>query len=199
MADDNQAHASPGEAATAAAPPLPRIFIALKLAREIAAALAELARPLERFGVRPIAAADVHLTLVPPWNEASIPDVIEKLRHVAERCAPFTLAIQHVDYGPEKRRPHLLWADCAATAELTELHAALLAAFGQTDPRPFRPHVTLARIRGNGARIARKQPMQQDVALTQPIETVELMQSPPPGERGYRVLASVRLGATPAA
>jgi hypothetical protein len=55
--------------------------------------------------------------------------------------------------------------------------------------------VTLARIRGNGARIARRQPIDQDLTLTQRIVTVELMQSPPPGAHGYKVLASLRLAA----
>ena len=60
--------------------------------------------------------------------------------------------------------------------------------------RPFRPHVTLARLRGNGAIIARKHPIDQNLLLVQRIESVELMQSPPPGGSGYRVLASLQLG-----
>jgi 2'-5' RNA ligase len=87
-----------------------------------------------------------------------------------------------------------LWAECAANEELTALHAALLHAFGQSDERPFRPHVTVARIRGNGAAVARKQPIDRELTFSQPVATVELMQSPPPGEVGYRVLASLRLG-----
>ncbi len=91
----------------------------------------------------------------------------------------------------------LLWAECAAGPDLARLHAALLLAFGQTDERPFRPHVTLARLRGNGAAIARKCPIDRDLALTQRVGSVELMQSPPPGERGYKVLASPVFGANP--
>jgi 2'-5' RNA ligase len=195
MANENQALETAGETPKPAGAPPARIFVALKIAPQIAGELAQVARVLERFAVRPIAPADIHLTLVPPWNEVSIPDAVEKLRAVADRCKPFTLTIQHVAYGPQKRRPHLLWAECAVGEELTELHAALLLAFGQTDERPFRPHVTLARIRGNGARIARRQPIDQDLTLTQRIVTVELMQSPPPGAHGYKVLASLRLAA----
>jgi 2'-5' RNA ligase len=66
--------------------------------------------------------------------------------------------------------------------------------FGQSDDRRFRPHVTVARIRGNGAVVARKQPIDRALAFVQRVETVELMQSPPAGEVGYRVLASLRLG-----
>ncbi len=156
-----------------------------------------MARPLERFPVRLIAPGDIHLTLVPPWNESAISAAVDKLRGAAERATPFTLAFRHLGYGPQVRRPHLLWAECAESVALSALHAALLAAFGQSEQRPFRPHVTVARIRGNGAAVARKQPIDRALALAQSVNTVELMQSPPSGETGYRVLASLALGGKP--
>jgi 2'-5' RNA ligase len=171
-----------------------RVFVALKMAPAIADELAKVARELERFPVRLIAPADIHLTLVPPWNEASIPDAIEKLRRVADRCDDFTLEFRYVSYGPEPRRPRLLWVECAATPEIAQLHAMLLLAFGQVDERPFRPHVTLARLRGNGAIIARKHPIDRGLVLTQRVGSVELMQSPAPGGSGYKLLASLLLG-----
>jgi 2'-5' RNA ligase len=73
------------------------------------------------------------------------------------------------------------------------LRAALLDGLGQQDERPFHPHVTLARIRGNGRVIARKHPIDRPLSLTQRIESVQLFQSPPPSEQGYRVLASAPL------
>lgn len=172
-----------------------RVFVALKMAPEIAGELAQIARELERFPVRLIAPADIHLTLVPPWNEVSIPDVVGKLGRVADRFGHFKLEFRHVGYGPEPRRPRFLWAECAAGSDLAQLRAELLLAFEQTEERPFRPHVTLVRLRGNGAVIARKCPVDRDIALTQRIGSVELMQSPAPGESGYRVLASPLFGA----
>jgi 2'-5' RNA ligase len=88
----------------------------------------------------------------------------------------------------------LLWAECAVNDQLAALQGASLEAYGQRNERPFRPHVTLARIRGNGSTIARRCPIHRDLSLTQQIESVELFKSPPPGSRGYKVLASLRLG-----
>jgi 2'-5' RNA ligase len=173
-----------------------RVFVGLTVAPEIASELAQLAQDLEGFAVRLMAPADIHLTLVPPWNEASPSEAMEKLRAVAGRFGAFPLAIQHVGYGPDPRRPRLLWADCAASDEIAALRGALLEAYGQTDDRPFRPHVTLARIRGNGRVIARKRPIDQDLLLTQRVDSVELFQSPAAGESGYRVLAAARLAVT---
>jgi 2'-5' RNA ligase len=174
-----------------------RIFVALRIAPDIALALAQYGRELEQFSVRPVAPADIHLTLVPPWNEFSTTDRVERLRRVADRFCPFTLTFRHVGYGPEPKRPRFLWAECVASKEIAEFRVALVQAFGQADERPFRPHVTLARLRDKGRAIARKHPLDQDLALTQRVESIELMQSPPPDGSGYKVLASVPLAINP--
>lgn len=178
---------------THAAPPA-RVFVGLKIAPEIATQLAQIAATLEKPFIRLIAPGDIHLTLVPPWNETSIPGAIAQLRRVAGNFGAFQLTFQHVGYGPAPRRPRLLWASCAASDEIAALRTALLEAYGQTDERPFTPHVTLARIRRNAPLIARKHPIDQPLSLAQRIESIELFQSPPPGESGYQVLASLRLG-----
>jgi len=150
-----------------------RVFVALKMAPDIAQELAQIARqPLERFAVRPIAKDDIHLTLIPPWNEPAVPTAIETLRLAVEKHYAFTLEFRHVGYGPDPKRPRLVWVECAVSKELMSLHTALMLAFGQRDERPFLPHATLARIRGNGARVARKCPVDRDLALIQEITTV---------------------------
>ena len=176
--------------------PQVRVFVGLKIAPAIASELAQFAAALERPLARPVAPADIHLTLVPPWNETSIPDAIVKLSRVATAFAAFPLPFRHVGYGPHLRRPRLLWAECAANDEVCALRTALLEAFRQTNERPFLPHVTLARIRAYASAIARKHPIDQPLSLTQHVESIELFQSPPQGESGYRVLASLRLAGT---
>ncbi len=173
---------------------LPRVFVGLKVAPAIARELAQIARDLERFPARLVAVADIHLTLVPPWEEPSIPDASEKLRRVVAQFRPFPLTFRRVEYGPQPRRPRLLWAVCRASGAITALQAALVQAYGRRNERPFRPHVTLARLRANGSIIARRCPINRDVSLTQQVESVELFQSPQPGTRGYHVLESPRLG-----
>ncbi len=190
----SESQLSAGEEVATASQKTVRVFVALKVAPRIARELAQMAGDLERLRVRLIAPDDIHLTLVPPWSETSVPGAIEKLRGVAGKATPFNLAFVHLSYGPQPRRPRLLWTECTASPELTALHAALLLVYGQSDERPFRPHVTVARIRGNGAAVARKQPIDRALAFSQQVETVELMQSPPPGKVGYRVLASLPLG-----
>jgi 2'-5' RNA ligase len=140
--------------------------------------------------VRLVPKNDLHLTLVPPWNESDVATAIERLGIVASGCNCFLLSFEHLGYGPTLRHPRLLWAGCAANSELEKLRIALLAAFGREDARPFQPHVTLVRIRRNGRSIARRFPIDRPLALTQCVRSVELFQSPSKNQSGYQVLSS---------
>jgi len=170
-----------------------RVFVGIKVASDIAEELAKLVAPLEHLPVRLIPPADIHLTLVPPWNETDVPGAAAKLCKAACGLQAFTLTFAHLAYGPTRRRPRLLWAECVPSREVSETHALLLAAFEQAEERPFRPHVTLARLQGNGRAIADKHPFNQTLSLTQRVQAVELFKSPAKGEKGYEALVSVLL------
>jgi 2'-5' RNA ligase len=73
------------------------------------------------------------------------------------------------------------------------MHALLLAALGQAEERPFRPHVTLARFQGNGRAIADEHPFNQALSLTQRVQTIALFKPPAKSEKGYEALVSVPL------
>ncbi len=191
MTDGNDSGPDLSTAANEARPL--RLFVGLKIHAAIARDLSTLIRELDDPAIRRVAVDDIHLTLVPPWPEKSATAAIERLAAVAGRFGPSQLSIRHAGYGPDPRFPRLIWADCVATDELTALKSALLVAFGQTEDRPFRPHITLARIRGNGRTVARRHPFDRALALTEQVSSVELFQSPAPGERGYKLLASAAL------
>jgi len=82
-----------------------RIFVGLKINPDIAGQLAALAAELKGACVRPVAPADIHLTLVPPWQEVSIDRAVERLRQVAGMFAPFALKFRHLGYGPHAIDP----------------------------------------------------------------------------------------------
>jgi 2'-5' RNA ligase len=170
-----------------------RVFVGLKTADEIAADLAQRVRHLKQAHVRLVEAADIHLTLVPPWQEEFPSRAIETLRTVAAQFGAFHLTYERIRYGPDVRRPRLVWVDCAQSDEIAALRAALLRAYERTDNRPFQPHVTLARIRGNERSIARTFPLDIALGLAQDVATIELFQAPSRGATGYAVLASERL------
>ncbi len=128
------------------------------------------------------------------------------LRRVAAARGPFRLAVQGLGAFPDWDRPRVLWLGCeGAGGPLGELRAALgpaLAVGGfLADSRPFRPHVTVARVRRALAREprARLRAAAADwpdghsrrVAVTE----VRLMQTLPQPHRParYRTLEAVPL------
>jgi 2'-5' RNA ligase len=189
-------HDIPGNAEEGqeASPQLNRIFVGLKMTPEIAASLAACLERIDSVPLRRVPENDIHLTLVPPWNEASIPAAVERLSKALAGFECFPLSFERLCYGPERRRPRLVWAECAASPEIEALQGALLEAFGQVNERPFRPHVTLARLERKDSAKARRHPVDQRLSLTQPVRSVELFRSPSPGTRGYQVVASLPLG-----
>jgi RNA 2',3'-cyclic 3'-phosphodiesterase len=142
-------------------------------APEISHELAWHATELRGEHVRLIAPGDVHLTLVALWNETSITEAIEKIRLTVSGFSPFTLEVKHLNYGPDPKRPRLLWAECGTPDEITRLRDALLGLFNQSDDRPFRLRITLARLPGIGAKIARRRPIDRELSFTQQVTAVE--------------------------
>jgi 2'-5' RNA ligase len=172
-----------------------RVFVGIKIAPEIAQELAQLARGLERFPTRFVPTEDIHLTLVPPWNETCIPEAIERLREALSGLDAFTLTFTRLRYWPNRHRPRLLCAECVATDEIKALQSALLNAFGQMEDKPFQPHVTLARMQRGGRAAAGTSEMDHDLSLDQSINSVELFQSRTHEGKGYQILASLPLAA----
>ncbi|VFU16634.1 protein of unknown function (plasmid) [Methylocella tundrae] len=116
-----------------------------------------------------------------------------RYRHSAKVNRHYDLVFELLHYAPTLEWPKFLWAECAATDELRGLQKHLLAAFNQTDEKPFRPHVTLARIRKEGRMIAHEHPIDQRLAYTQQVQSIEFFRSPERDNGGYQVIASLPL------
>src|SRR5512136_551089 len=89
-----------------------RVFLGVKIAPDLSDQLARLAKELWEEQVKFVSPGDIHLTLVPPWNEASLDEAIEKMRLIVSKFGAFVLELRHLNYGPEAKRPRLLWAEC---------------------------------------------------------------------------------------
>ncbi|MCL5008776.1 MAG: RNA 2',3'-cyclic phosphodiesterase [Patescibacteria group bacterium] len=124
-----------------------RLFVGLPIAPELVARLAAWKVGREGWPVYWVWPQDLHVTLVPPWEEAAVDKVVLKLNAV--KAESFGLKFTQISFGPQNAKPaRLLWVSGAETSGLFELRARLFTALGQQpDARPFLPHVTLARFR----------------------------------------------------
>ena len=95
---------------------MPRVFVGLKIAPEIASRFTQIAANLKESSVLLIGVADIHLGLYRVGRNRDT-GCHRQLERVAARFAAFPLVFLYVAYGPQPKGPRLLWADCAPTDE----------------------------------------------------------------------------------
>jgi 2'-5' RNA ligase len=143
-----------------------RLFVAVPLPDDAAEAVRSVvdevrAEPLPAGArdVRWVRLDGLHLTLrfLGPTPDGRIEPTAAAVRAVAASAAePFDLELGGAGTFPRQGRPRALWIGIAEGAErlgrlAIELDAALVAAGWPSEPRPFRPHLTLARSDGVAA------------------------------------------------
>lgn len=194
-----------------AQPPI-RAFVAIELGdhakRALADAIADL-RARRIAALRPVRPEGVHLTLKFLGNIAPerAPRIGQALADVAARHAPFTLTLGDAGFFPAGNpgRARVLWAgidgDTAALRLLqSEVDDALAALGFPPERQPFRPHLTLARLRHGASPPDRRRataalanhPLPLDVRIR--ARAVSLMQSDlQPGGAIYTRIAHAEL------
>jgi len=132
-----------------------RAFVAIRLSAESERALAGLIDELRApgDGISWARRANLHLTLRflgAAVDSRLIPPLIDRLKAVAKETTPFAVAARGIGAFPDLARPRVIWAGLDG-AELLALasrveKAAVESGF-EADPRPFSPHLTIARVR----------------------------------------------------
>ncbi|MFL5581736.1 MAG: RNA 2',3'-cyclic phosphodiesterase [Gemmatimonadaceae bacterium] len=185
-----------------------RIFLALNVPEETRQALHEAAAPLREAapeGVSWTAAEKIHLTLKFLGEQ---PDdmparLVAALRGPLARARPVDLDLRGVGAFPAMKRPRVVWVGVRPEPRLELLHHDVeVACEGvgfEVEGRPFRPHLTLGRVRPGAppdlprrlAAAAREVHLRGDAR----VETVDVMRSEPAaGGSRYTVLERVPLG-----
>jgi 2'-5' RNA ligase len=98
----------------------------------------------------------MHLTLffLGETGVSQLSSVQSELNLLASRHAPFTLRLNGVGAFPNRKKPRIFWAglgdDIASLRALqADLTARLVSLGWQAEKRPFRPHITLGRVKNH--------------------------------------------------
>ena len=134
-----------------------RTFIALPLPDEwigqLGATITDLSRALPH-GVRWVSPDGIHLTLkfLGATDSRVVPRILDAIvENFAEASSP-TLSLSVLGTFPAGKNPRVIWAGVSGGAEgLEDLHLRAEQAVSRLgwsmDGRPFRPHLTLGRVR----------------------------------------------------
>jgi RNA 2',3'-cyclic 3'-phosphodiesterase len=138
--------------------PILRVFIALELPSQVQNALYERASALHKTSpsgaVRWVAADAMHLTLkfLGDTPQAQIPAINAAVETALAGLEPLTLAAQGIGCFPDLSHPKVVWAglegDLSELKTLRDRIEMYVSPLGYpTEKRPFRPHLTLGRVK----------------------------------------------------
>ena len=185
-----------------------RTFLAVALDKAVRDRAVVLQGTLARGGaeVKWVEPENLHITLLFLGEVADkeVPAVCKAVAAVAAGHAPFAMSVEGVRcFGPP-RRPRTLWVGVGeGTQELVALHDALeppLLELGcyRREARPFTPHLTLGRVRGERGGDDLTKALARQAGWkggSVPVRDVHVMSSElrPDGPE-YTVLSRARLG-----
>ncbi len=134
-----------------------RSFIAIELSGELKQALASLQDKLKEGSRTPVRWVDpnsIHLTLKFLGNidVSMTSDIIKVLEGAALGVPPFQLELSRLGVFPNPRRVQVVWVGMAGEVERLDrlqknIEAGLKPLGFAAESRPFRPHLTLGRVR----------------------------------------------------
>ena len=132
-----------------------RLFVAINLPADVRESIWEAAQPLRErnYPVRWVAPESQHVTMkfLGDIPEGRLGEIIEAVDASTTGAKPFTVPLADFGAFPAPSRPRVIWAGCEAVPPLELLQDQLerhMAALGfEIEGRPFRPHVTLGRVR----------------------------------------------------
>lgn len=188
-------------------PILVRLFLAVNLPAEVRHAIGDAAAPLR--AVAPslswVSPEKVHLTVkfLGEQPEVMAERVAAAMREVAARNRVIDVEIGGVGAFPNFRRPRVVWIGVTPDPKLELLHHDVESSCESLglpiDGKPFRPHLTLARVRPRAsdpqalrelARAARAVSYLEEVV----INSIDLMESKQTASgSAYRIVASSAL------
>ena len=137
-----------------------RLFTGIAIPPEVTEKLShvlELLRPTAQIRWTPIYNLHVTTKFIGEWPEARLQEIVHALQPLGGR-AQLTLEVSGIGWFPNPHSPRILFAAIKAPESLQELAADTESALEKLgiarESKPFRPHLTLARIKEAGTPLA---------------------------------------------
>lgn len=182
-----------------------RIFIAINLPEKVKKRLKEFQEKYNYLPVRWTKEPSLHLTLIfiGYVSDEQMLEVCRAAREVAVKFEPFNINFRKIILGPPGKPPRMIWLEGEANKELSEfknqLEEVLIgcdSGFSHRETRPFKPHITLARIKMEQWRQLETKPVVEENFEAQvPVASIEVMESDLKRDGAeYAVLESCAMG-----
>ena len=178
-----------------------RIFIAINLPKEVRRALANYEQKWADLPAKWSRPENLHITLAFLGNtsDQELTEVCGLMQQVGERHTPFAISINHIVYGPDAKRPRMIWAVEERTPQLLALQKDVVDTLGRSEDKPFSPHLTLARLKAFELQRMETEELSEvneEISLSFKVSSLEVMESALKRSGAeYTVVQSCKLGA----
>jgi len=165
-----------------------RIFLAINLSDQVKKKLLDCQKDWSALPVRWIKGQNLHITLVfiGYVDDEQMLDICQLTRQVTKESPCFEITLNQICFGPPNRPARMIWAMGEKNLVLSKLKKDLEeklfnsenSGYDQRQAYPYRPHITLARIRQDQWRGLPEIPkIDKDISLTFLVDSIEVMQS----------------------
>jgi len=176
-----------------------RIFIAINLPDDVKSALLTNRKHWRHLDVRWTNFENMHITVefLGEVDKQGLDKILKAVRDAVLEAGPFDLYLDKIVLGPNQVQANMFWATINLNSGIIKLKNSVqknLEFYGFIgEKREFRPHITLARARGN--QLKGKKTNIPLGSMRVGVESIEVMESQlHPGGARYRVVESFKLG-----
>jgi 2'-5' RNA ligase len=169
-----------------------RLFIAIPVSSDLRYRVTQWQEQHQDLPVKWMTAKDLHITLIPPWQDDKPEELIERLGKFVSPAFMKPAQFEHVRSGPTRFNPRLVWALGEATPDILKLKKEVEHALAfEPDARPFRLHLTLARFAPGREVPFNLRRFHDRISWTQSLDRIALYEShlDPEGSVTYDILA----------
>lgn len=185
---------------------LHRIFIAINLPESLKKKLRAFEDKWPQIPARWTKQENLHITLLFLGNldDNQLTQTIKAIEEATKKHQPFFAILKHVCFDSDKKMPRMIWVEGEAENCLLSLQKNLEQAifnlpsyqFKEKEDRPFKFHITLARIKQWQFKELEEMPeVNEDINFKFEVNTIEIMESQLKRQGPeYTILESFELG-----
>ncbi len=127
-----------------------RVFVGIQLSKELQEKIGEWQEKYKNIyppeGIRWTDKKNLHVTLLPPWEEKNVEELIKKLQEKPLPLSSFTLVFTTILFMPPRKSKYI-WARGETPESLLKLRDNIAKLVGrEVEKRPFTVHATIARL-----------------------------------------------------
>lgn len=155
-----------------------RVFIALPISVQLQKKIAIFEKDWQHLPVRFLEGKNLHITLIPPWYVDDVNEVINLLKSNKNLVDPFKIAFEEITFGPDFKKPRLIWAQGVTPQEIIFLKTQLKKILKKKrEMRNFLLHLTLARFKPQDFSSFPVKTLKEKVSWQEQIRSFVLMES----------------------